>query len=193
MKIIMRAAIRCSLILTAITALSDGCPAKANLIRNGGFETGDFTGWTCTTAKTGSNLFVVAGEAHSGTYAASFGAYLADLDAMSQTFATIPGTLYHLSFWLKNSPFQNEEFRVTFDGLIVLDLVNFEELPYTQFNFTCLATANLMTLEFAGRNGPSFTYLDDVSVTAMPDGGSTVSILGCALLGLAAVRRKLNY
>ena len=27
--------------------------------------------------------------------------------------------------------------------------------------------------------------------TAVPDGGSTVSLLGCALLGLAALRRKL--
>ena len=38
-------------------------------------------------------------------------------------------------------------------------------------------------------------FVDDVSVTptgTVPDGGSTVSLLGCALLGLAAVRRKLG-
>jgi hypothetical protein len=31
-----------------------------------------------------------------------------------------------------------------------------------------------------------------VGVPGVPDGGSTVSLLGCALLGLAALRRKLS-
>ncbi len=30
------------------------------------------------------------------------------------------------------------------------------------------------------------------SVVSVPDGGSTISLLGCALLGLAAFRRKLG-
>ena len=39
----------------------------------------------------------------------------------------------------------------------------------------------------------SFTLkiIGPVGVPGVPDGGSTVSILGCALLGLVAVRRKL--
>jgi hypothetical protein len=31
-----------------------------------------------------------------------------------------------------------------------------------------------------------------LQIGAVPDGGSTVSLLGCALLGLAALRRKLS-
>ncbi len=42
----------------------------------------------------------------------------------------------------------------------------------------------------------AYWHLDDVSVepagVGVPDGGSTVSLLGCALLGLAALRRKLG-
>ena len=34
--------------------------------------------------------------------------------------------------------------------------------------------------------------IGSVGVPGVPDGGSTVSLLGCALLGLAAVRRKLG-
>ena len=34
--------------------------------------------------------------------------------------------------------------------------------------------------------------IGSVGVPGVPDGGSTVSLLGCALLGLAAVRRKLK-
>jgi hypothetical protein len=35
--------------------------------------------------------------------------------------------------------------------------------------------------------------IGSVGVPGVPDGGSTVSLLGCALLGLAALRRKLGY
>jgi hypothetical protein len=50
------------------------------------------------------------------------------------------------------------------------------------------------TLEFRGRSSPAFDFLDNVSVTGagVPDGGLTVSLLGCTLLGLAALRRKLS-
>jgi hypothetical protein len=34
--------------------------------------------------------------------------------------------------------------------------------------------------------------IGSVGVPGVPDGGSTVSLLGCALLGLAALRRKLS-
>ena len=63
------------------------------------------------------------------------------------------------------------------------------------FTFHLQATGALTTLEFSGRNAPSFDFLDNVSVTGVgvPDGGSTVSLLGCALLGLAALRRKLGW
>jgi hypothetical protein len=58
--------------------------------------------------------------------------------------------------------------------------------------FTLQATGDMTTLEFDGRNQPWFDYLDDVSVVGVPDGGSTVSLLGCALLGVAVLRRKLR-
>src|SRR4051812_16119698 len=56
MKTLILAAIRCSLMFTAVAALSVAYPAKANLITNGDFETGDFSGWTVTLAESGSNL-----------------------------------------------------------------------------------------------------------------------------------------
>jgi hypothetical protein len=185
-----------SLCAIAIALVATGRLVSANLIVNPGFETGDFTGWTTTPAASGSIFFVFPNLAHSGTYAASFGAFGADLDAISQTFATTPGTLYHLSFWLANS-FDNNEFRVTFGGVTVLDLIDSGDLPYTQFTFTGLVTGSSMTLEFAGRNYPSFSYLDDVSVTpssGVPDSGSTAMLFGvsAAALLLARMRQAIS-
>jgi hypothetical protein len=41
-----------------------------------------------------------------------------------------------------------------------------------------------------GLENQNFTLV--IGGAGVPDGGSTVSLLGCALLGLAAVRRKLS-
>ena len=119
----------------AVVLVASGRLVSANLIFNPGFETGDFTGWTVTSAASGSNLGVGAFAAHSGIYFASFGATLADLDAISQAFATVPGTLYHLSFWLANG-FDNNEFRVTFGGVVVLDLIDSGGRTYVIRNST---------------------------------------------------------
>jgi hypothetical protein len=38
----------------------------------------------------------------------------------------------------------------------------------------------------------NITFHDLGDAAGVPDGGSTVSLLGCALLGLAALRRRLS-
>jgi hypothetical protein len=43
-----------------------------------------------------------------------------------------------------------------------------------------------------GKNKADFTFGFSESATSVPDGGMTVSLMGVALLGLAAVRRKLG-
>jgi hypothetical protein len=77
-----------------------------NLIVNGGFETGDFTGWTTTPAASGSFFGVVNNGVpflHSGNYAAMFHGETEDsFDSISQTLATVPGLTYTVDFWLSN-------------------------------------------------------------------------------------------
>ena len=185
-----------SLCPIAIALVASGPLVSANLIVNPGFETGDFTGWTTTPAASGSAFAVVPANAHSGTYAVSFAATGTDLDAISQTFATTPGTRYNLSFWLEIVN-QNNEFRVTFGGVTVLDLIDQGSFPgrYREFTLTGLATGNSTTLEFAGRNPPDFSYLDDVSVTrvaSIPDSGSTAMLFEVSTAGLFLARMRFR-
>ena len=73
--------------------------ASANLVVNGDFETGDFTGWTTTPAATGSNFGVTTLPPAHDTLGAFFGATAADVDSISQTFATTPGAFYIVTFF----------------------------------------------------------------------------------------------
>lgn len=70
---------------------------------------------------------------------------------------------------------------------------------YTEYTYNVTATGTSTVLQFGFDNATEF-YLDDVSVTpvstvtssAVPDAGSTSTLLGLAMFGLAAVRRKLK-
>src|SRR5262245_17746447 len=73
-------------------------PTFANLIVNGDFETGDFTGWTTTPAATGSDFGVGLVPPAHDTLGAFFSADSSDFDSISQSFVTTPGASYHLTF-----------------------------------------------------------------------------------------------
>src|SRR5215469_17261767 len=88
-------AIGALLIITARTASAK----SANLIVNGDFETGNFTGWTVTPAASGSIIFVNLGPGPDTTFGAFFGATGTTFDSISQTFATTPGASYTLNFF----------------------------------------------------------------------------------------------
>ena len=72
----------------------------AELVQNGGFETGNFSSWTVTPASVGSLIAVNTVDPHTGSYAAAFGAVSTQDDTIAQTLATVAGQSYSISFWL---------------------------------------------------------------------------------------------
>jgi hypothetical protein len=189
----MKTKIAFSLPIIAWTLLLSAGLASANLITNGGFETGDFTGWT-QGGNTGFT-FVSTGYAHSGTYGAQLGPVGSD-GYLSQTLATTPGNLYTFSFWLQGSGRTPNDFSASFNGVTVYTVTDSPAFSYTEFTFTgLLATSSSTTVQFAFRDDPSYWGLDDVSVsgaTSTPETGTSALLLSLGLVGLCLARRALG-
>jgi hypothetical protein len=130
----------------------------------------------------------------------TFGAFFSGpgpgLNSVSQTFATIPGASYTLSFFYQVTNLgtptpANNEFDVLWNGVSIGGGL----FPQSDVNpgnimptFTLQATSAMTTLTFEGRNLNSFDFLDNVSVT-VPDTGSTFGLLSLGLAALFSARR----
>jgi protein with PEP-CTERM/exosortase system signal len=119
---------------------------------------------------------------------------------LSQSVATTPGASYTIDFFLARSGDANGILNVSWGGSTILSITNQSAFGYTHYTFTVTASTASTTLLFDFRNDITNRLnrwlLDDVSVNpagvGVPDGGSTVSLLGFASLGLVALRRKLS-
>jgi hypothetical protein len=185
----MKALPKILLAVAAAAALSFAHPARANLITNGGFETGDFTGWTQSGTPGGVNGW----SAHSGNFGAALtGAGFTS--HLAQSVATTPGATYTIDFFLAFSHGGTPtNVFVTWGGSTIFSHLFNSSSPYTEYTFNVTAASSSASLDF-GVNEFGFLLLDDVSVTpaGVPDAGSTLPLLGFASLGLVALRRKLG-
>ena len=114
--------------------------------------------------------------AHSGNNYAFLGA-TPGTGSLNQSFSTVAGQAYSLSFWLANDitaglPSGNS-FRVLFNGIQVFTLTNSGAFSYTQFGANVVATGATSSLEFIYNHNNDFWRLDDVNVS-VPEAFSTI-------------------
>ena len=141
--------------------------AAGNIVSNGGFETGDFSGWTTGGNFTSTAVNTGSFYAHSGTYGAQFGP-VGPLGYLSQTLATAAGKSYLISFWLDSPDGQTpNEFLVSWNGTTLLDQINLGAIGWTNIQFVVTATGASMVLQFGFRDDPSYLGLDDISVVPL--------------------------
>jgi MYXO-CTERM domain-containing protein len=175
-------------LLSVASALLAGAPAMATeLVSNGGFETGDFTGWTqfgdgsYTGVDNGTNFSV-----HAGTFAGYFGPITAG--GVQQTLTANIGDVVQVSFFYAQAfGSTGESMNVTLGSVPVFSATDFTNMSYVQFSgtFTVADTNPVLTLTFV--DPPDYVLVDDVSVSAVPAPGA-LALVGVA--GLAFRRRR---
>lgn len=139
------------------------------LVENGGFETGDFTGWDLFGGDTKDNFVtntINGVYPQSGDYFVVLGSSGTNLSYLSQTLATTAGRRYVLSLRLDGPDgLGPNEFLVSWNGTTLFDETNIPLIiGWTNLQFAVSATVTNTVLELGFRDDPSFLGLDDISV-----------------------------
>ena len=169
------------LILGCVGTLVLPAAAASNLVYNGGFESGDFTGWILS----GNPIpgVVDTSSPHSGTYAANLFA-AGSPGYMEQILSTNPGTTYQLSYFLESDGGVPNLFSAQIAGTTLFNATDIPSQPYTEYSFSFLATGASTDLKFGFRDDPGSLHLDDISATATPEPGSVYLLSFSVALGV---------
>jgi hypothetical protein len=176
-----------ALVLAGLATLPGRASAfGTNLVANGGFETGDLSGWT-EVGNTGYGG-VTRGGAPEGNCEAFFGP-IGSLGGIEQSVATTVGGEYAISFVFDSDGGTPGAFQVDFGGQTLLSLANPPAAGNQAFAFDVAATVANSILQIQFQDDSGFMFLDAVQVSAVPEPASVV-LMGAGLLGLAAGRRR---
>jgi hypothetical protein len=194
------------IILTCLLSLAPGAMAE-NLVTNGGFETGDFTGWTVEGLVTdcqhglGASGVVANGAklpcastsqyvmtTHSGSYATALSTFHSVQDVyLRQTLTTAPGASYIINIYLANCLASatcfasSNHFQVQWDGKVLFDQYNVGSNygnGYSLYTFHVTASGPTTPFAIGGYNNGDWFFLDDISISSIWGVGASPPFTG---------------
>ena len=176
--------------LAAAVSFAIAAPASANIVTNGSFETGDFTGWTQSgnTGFTGVECpgapFAGPGDGNCDVFAGPIGS----VGTLSQILSTQVGARYVIRFDFRPDGGTPSDFSAFFGAVPLFSVVDPPGSAYQVLEFSAVATAASTTLACNFRDDPGFLFLD--SVSAVVPEPMTLALFGAGLAGLGAMRRR---
>jgi hypothetical protein len=171
-----------------------------NVVANCGFETGDFTSWTLAgndVPGEQDNLYGVEGtdpyptpdgtDPNGGAYQAFFSDQYADPTTLSQSLTTVPGYLYHVSFFLAQQLVGpgtvHNDVVVSFGGTTLATLTNLPVEGYTFYTYDVVASGATSTLSLQFGNDIGEFLVDDIDVSVPDPSPLQLTLILAAMLG----------
>jgi chitinase len=155
-----------AMLTSAAVITAPPAAAAANLISNGGFETGTLSGWTCSTLDS-----VVASPVHSGSHALSGAASSSDNAQCSQSVSVQPSSNYTLTGWVEgNYVFLGDSGTGSSDtSTWTPSATSWQQLSTS---FSTGASTTSVTIYVHGWYAQGTYFADDLSLTGPGGGGS---------------------
>lgn len=176
-------------LLAAAACVLTAPAMAASIVTNGGFETGDLTGWSGTLLASPYSGVICPGaggapENNCVLFAGTDGA----AETLSQVLSTVVGQSYAVSFSFSSDGSSPSSFSAAFGNQGLYSVTSPALSAATTYTFTGTATGTSTALVFSFRNDPGYFMLDAVSVSAVPE-PATAALAAAGLLGLLGWRR----
>src|SRR5690349_12793039 len=128
---------------SVVAAAGLACAGTANAqVVNGGFETGDLTGWT-QFGNVGSSGVAGGAVPHSGSFGGFFGPVGSHGGITQNVAGVVAGKRYDVDFWLHADGRATAFFQARFGNLTLVTQNNPPADPYSHYVFTnVVASAN---------------------------------------------------